>query len=109
MVVVLIIGILMAIAIPVFTSAQARAAQRACLASITTMERSWAQYAADQEGAVADPTDYDGVVAVLVPTYVKQAPVCKADGEYSVTSESPYTAINITCSVHGTPSAPVMP
>lgn len=45
---------------------------------------------------------------VLVPAYVKVAPVCKAGGEYSVSTRIPdeVNTLDVECSTHGTPSAP---
>ena len=72
MVVVLIIGILVAIAIPVFNAANANARQKACYANQRTIEGSVQQYLA------ADPTNTwaAGGVGVLVPNYIKTAPLC---------------------------------
>ena len=110
MVVVLILGILMAIAIPVFTSASARAEQRACEASMTTVERAWEQYVADQEGSVTTPADWAGLMDVLIAdaagesTYVKTEPVCKTvgPGAYSAVWDTTTNVLTVSCSEHGT-------
>ena len=69
MVVVLIIGILVAIAIPVFNAAKANAQRKSCFANQRTIEGSAQTYNAEND---ALPTD----VAALVPTFVKVAPIC---------------------------------
>ena len=108
MVVVLILGILMAIAIPVFTSASARAEQRACEASMTTVEREWEQYVADQEGSVTTPTNWEGLMDVLIAdaagesTYVKTEPVCKTEGTYTAVWNATTNVLTVSCSEHGT-------
>jgi prepilin-type N-terminal cleavage/methylation domain-containing protein len=70
MVVVLIIGILVAIAIPVFNAAKSNAQKKSCLANQRTIEGSAQTYAADNDGSM--PAN----VAALVPTYIKTAPTC---------------------------------
>jgi prepilin-type N-terminal cleavage/methylation domain-containing protein len=86
MVVVLIIGILVAIAIPVFNAASASARLSTCKANQRTIEGAVQQYLA------ADPVNAwvaGGVAAKLVPAYIKVDPTCptsklgydtKADG-----------------------------
>lgn len=69
MVVVLIIGILVAIAIPVFNAAKSNAQKKSCLANQRTLEGSAQTYAADHDGTLP-------AVADLVPDYVKVAPNC---------------------------------
>ncbi|MDY0088230.1 MAG: prepilin-type N-terminal cleavage/methylation domain-containing protein [Coriobacteriia bacterium] len=68
MVVVLIIGILVAIAIPVFNAAKANAQKRTCHANQRTIEGAAQTYAAENDGAV--PT----TVGELVPDYIKVLP-----------------------------------
>ncbi len=87
MVVVLIIGILVAIAIPVFNSASESARRRTCQANQRTIEGAVQQYVAAYQGnAVADA---DGIVNganILVAgdanndPYIKDAPTCSTEG-----------------------------
>jgi type IV pilus assembly protein PilA len=88
MVVVLIIGILVAVAIPVFNIARARAQERACHANQRTLDGAAQTYVADDVGNAL--TDLDGAVAVwgapgaLVPDFVAVAPICPTnDGSYT--------------------------
>jgi len=106
MVVVLIIGILVAIAVPVFNSAKASAQKKSCYANERTVEGAFQTYRADQDesGAVATFTDYASVLAELSPKYVKTPPVCQAAGTYSLVSANPTSTITVSCSIgtHGT-------
>ena len=87
MVVVLIIGILVAIAIPVFNVARARAQERACHANMRTLEGAAQTYVADDVGNAL--ADLDGGAALgwneLVPDFVQAAPTCPtAGGDYTL-------------------------
>ncbi len=102
MVVVLIIGILVAIAIPVFNSARATAEQRSCHANERTLEGALEQYKAAVMGAT-NPADYAGLKAILVPNYVKEAPVCPTAGDdtvYSFSTDASGVG-KVSCSTHG--------
>jgi len=80
MVVVLIIGILVAIAIPVFNAARARAEQRTCFANQRTIDGAVQQYLADSTANdIADLTA--GGVGVLVPTFLAEEPLCPTLGD----------------------------
>ena len=70
MVVVLIIGILVAIAIPVFNAAKANAQKKSCFASQRTIEGAAQTYSAENDG------NLPGSVGDLTPTYIKDAPTC---------------------------------
>src|SRR5262249_35710031 len=78
MIVVLIIGILLAIAIPNFVKARDTSRTKACIANLKQIDAAKEQYAMDQKlnngGAVAS-TD-------LAPTYIKSFPSCPAGGTY---------------------------
>jgi type IV pilus assembly protein PilA len=70
MVVLLIIGILVAIAVPVYTKSQANAKLRACQANLRTIDGAIAQYQADNG---TDPADVD---ALVTAGYLKAVPEC---------------------------------
>jgi type IV pilus assembly protein PilA len=72
MVVVLIIGILVAIAIPVFNAASASARAKTCVANLRTLDGAVQQYKADDNAA---PADLAAAQAALAP-YVKTWPEC---------------------------------
>lgn len=83
MVVVLIIGILVAIAIPVFNSASEAARKRTCQANQRTITGAVQQFvSADSTNTVAAT---DGVVGTSNPlvgatSYIKTAPTCSSTG-----------------------------
>ena len=77
MVVVLIIGILVAIAIPVFNAAKANAQRKSCYANQRTLEGAAQTWAANDTNAVVN--DINAVtIADLVPAYIKDVPQCPA-------------------------------
>jgi prepilin-type N-terminal cleavage/methylation domain-containing protein len=91
MVVVLIIGILVAIAIPVFNAASASARLKTCQGNMRTIEGAVEQWlAADPTNARAT-TSGSGWIAVLVgpSNYIKSEPLCptaKASYTYNTVS-----------------------
>lgn len=89
MVVVLIIGILIAIAIPVFNAAQDSAKEKTCKANQRTIAGATQTYMAS-----ASPNTYPGSVAVLVTGgYLKQAPLCPSiAGGYSIDASGGVTS-----------------
>ena len=88
MVVVLIIGILVAIAIPVFNAAKANAQRKSCYANQRTIEGACQTYAASNNGAM--PAD----VAALVPTYIKNAPACPTfNAGYTINTSGTVTSV----------------
>jgi prepilin-type N-terminal cleavage/methylation domain-containing protein len=77
MVVVLIIGILVAIAIPVFNSAKSNAQRKACFANQRTIEGALQTYAASNNGAFPAAVVKSAVAgSALIPTYIKVSPNC---------------------------------
>jgi len=95
MVVVLIIGILVAIAIPVFNSAKANAQKKSCYANQRMIEGAAQTFAAD-DPVSAMPT----AVADLVPTYIKTTPACPAGGA-AYTIDASGTVGACTIATHG--------
>ena len=86
MVVVLIIGILIAIAIPVYNAAQASAQTATCKAN----QRTIAGAAQTMNGATGA---YPGSVAAMVPVYLQKAPVCpNIAGGYSINASGGVTS-----------------
>lgn len=84
MVVVLIIGILVAIAVPVFNSAKDKAFANTCKANQRTIAGAVQMYNATQEGAQNKTAGAFSVAggwgSVLVSSYIKSEPLCKASG-----------------------------
>lgn len=80
MVVVLIIGILVAIAIPVFNAAKANAQKRSCYANQRTIEGSAQTFAAENDGEMTAALGPVSGSNPLLGTYIKTAPTCPAGG-----------------------------
>lgn len=78
MIVVLIIGIIVAIAIPVFNEASRAAGRRTCFANQRTIEGAVVMYLGIEANDVADlvGTVEDHNANDLVPEYIKEPPVC---------------------------------
>lgn len=95
MVVVLIIGVLVAIAIPIFNNASKQAKIRTCDANIRTINGAISQYAAVEGKAVSELTEADINTKVLGDnTYLKEKPVCPFEEEYQIGADnfvSPHT------------------
>jgi len=92
MVVVLIIGILVAIAIPVFNAAKAKAQERTCFANERTIEGAFQTYVAEHDGTVP------AAVGDLVPDFIKVAPTCP-DTAAGYTFDAAGTVAD--CATHG--------
>lgn len=97
MVVVLIIGILVAIAIPVFNAATKTARERTCHSNERTVEGAVEQYLAADPNYTVTGDDWDAIMGKLVPDYIKAEPTCPEGGTYTFDD----TAKTVTCSVHG--------
>jgi prepilin-type N-terminal cleavage/methylation domain-containing protein len=93
MIVVLIIGILLAIAVPNFVRAREASRAKACVANLKQIDSAKEQWAMDTRASsgAAGPT-----MATLVGAtgYIKSNPVCPSGGIYSVNS----IAIQPVCS-----------
>ncbi|MDI6799493.1 MAG: prepilin-type N-terminal cleavage/methylation domain-containing protein [Actinomycetota bacterium] len=90
MVVILIIGILVAIAIPVYNLAVTNAQRRTCQANLRTLNGAATVYRAT-EAAGTFPAD----IAAMVPNYIKAAPACPAGGTYTYTAADGTTVCNV--------------
>jgi prepilin-type N-terminal cleavage/methylation domain-containing protein len=87
MVVVLIIGILVGIAVPVFNAAQASARRTTCFSNQRTIEGAAGQYKATYGRLWTRSARLNGnhsadCVDLLVHTFIQQAPVCPTSREY---------------------------
>ncbi|HEY3332838.1 MAG TPA: prepilin-type N-terminal cleavage/methylation domain-containing protein [Capsulimonadaceae bacterium] len=80
MIVVLIIGILLAIAIPNFVTARNASRSRACVANLKQIDSAKQQFIMDTKAAsTVTPTN-----ANLTPTYIRSFPACPASGTYTI-------------------------
>jgi len=81
MIVVLIIGILLAIAIPNFVTARNSARARACIGNLKQIDSAKQQYIMDNK----QPSNYSCSWANLTTSYMRSQPVCPANGTtYSI-------------------------
>jgi type II secretory pathway pseudopilin PulG len=89
---VLIIGILVAIAVPIFNAAKSNAQKKSCYASMRTIDGASQAYISANGGTIP------ASVAVLSPAYLKTVPTCPHGGSaYSLTASGTVNA----CSVDG--------
>lgn len=90
LIVLAIIGIIAAIAIPRYTASLQKAKESACAANIAVLESAVMRYWADN---LAQGDVYPADVAALVTGgYIKNAPDCPLDGEYEIDGSG-----NVTC------------
>ena len=79
MIVVLIIAILLAIAIPNFLRARETSRAKSCKANLRQIETAKEQYAMDNKLGAGDAT----AMANLWPDYIKNEPKCPSGGAYT--------------------------
>ena len=77
MIVVAIIGLLAAIAIPGFVRARAASQQGACINNLRQVDYGKSNYAIETGNTPS-------ALTVIVPTYVKRTPTCPASGTYAI-------------------------
>ena len=100
MIVVLIIGILLAVAIPSFVQARETSRAKACVANLKQLDSAKQQWAMDQKaGSTASPASSD-----LSPTYVRSYPTCPESGTYTINN----IATLPTCSIGANTANPSM-
>lgn len=93
MIVVAIIGLLAAIAIPSFIQARNTSRQNACIANLKQIDAGKEQYA-----LASNKNDGDAVtMANLVTTYIKKTPACPAGGTYAINN----VGADPTCTITG--------
>lgn len=101
MVVVFIIAILLAIALPNFVRARQSSNSRACVKNLSTIANAKEQYAMDNN--LSAGATMPALASLCGPTnYIKQTPECPASGTYSVNNLS----TDPTCSVGATEPPP---
>ena len=97
MIVVLIIGILLAIAVPNFIRARETSRAKSCCANLKQIDGAKQQWAMDQKKVATDiPVMATDLVGATL--YIRNTPVCPSDGTYTTAAVS----ANPTCSVGGT-------
>jgi prepilin-type N-terminal cleavage/methylation domain-containing protein len=80
MIVVLIIGILLAIAVPNFIKARENSRTRSCIANLRQIEAAKEQWAMEMKKASTDVPAWTD----LTPSYVKSQPTCPSGGTYTI-------------------------
>ncbi len=101
MIVVLIIGILMAIAVPNFIQARQTSRMNSCIANLKQIDSAKEQYAMVAKlstGATVLSTD-------IAPTYIKSYPSCPGGGAYTINT----VGTNPVCSLAAAPDLHVLP
>ena len=93
MIVVAIIGLLAAIALPNFLRARERAQQNACIANLKQISGAITLWAIDEGGSSSTSVG----MGDLVTAYIKTTPSCPAGGTYTLTD----VATEPTCSEDG--------
>ncbi|MCH8274331.1 MAG: prepilin-type N-terminal cleavage/methylation domain-containing protein [Armatimonadetes bacterium] len=93
MIVVLIIGILLAIAVPNFIKARETSRTKSCISSLRQIDAGKEQWAMDAKAA-------NGAAVVwgdLVPDYMKKQPECPTGGTYTIAA----VGTDPTCTIAG--------
>ncbi|MEI7577709.1 MAG: prepilin-type N-terminal cleavage/methylation domain-containing protein [Armatimonadota bacterium] len=101
MIVVLIIGILAAIAVPNFVKARESARRQTCIGNLTQINSAKEQWAMDQRKTSGDACASTDVA----PAYIKSFPVCPAGGTYTVA----VIGTNPSCTKSAAPDLHVLP
>ena len=102
MIVILIIGILVGIAVPVFLAARGSAEERTCQSNMKTIKSASNIYAASNDGA------YPAAMGDLVTEYIEAAPVCPQNnngydaGNNAVDWHGSTAPASPSCADHGT-------
>ena len=78
MIVVAIIGLLAAIAIPSFVNARTKSQTNACINNLRQVSGAKDQYALDHSGTAPS------AISDLVTTYITKTPTCPAAGTYTI-------------------------
>ncbi len=95
MIVVLIIGILLAIAVPNFIKARESSRAKSCVANLKQIDSATEQYLMDNR-----TTTYPALAA-LTPNYLKTTPACPSGGAYTMGTAT----ANPSCSIGNNGSA----
>lgn len=93
MIVIMVISILIAVAVPNFINARSSGRLKACISNLKQIESAKEQYALENSINNGEPVDWSN----LIPTYVREQPVCPAGGDYDLK----VIGITATCSFEG--------
>lgn len=95
MIVVLIIGILLAIAIPNFMKARETSRTNSCIGNLKQIDAAIQQYAMDNKKSGADAVAIGDLYAADGSGYLRSNPVCPSGGAYTLTTVSKQPTCNI--------------
>ncbi|MBL7072118.1 MAG: prepilin-type N-terminal cleavage/methylation domain-containing protein [Candidatus Omnitrophica bacterium] len=96
MIVVAIIGLLAAIAIPNFVKARDTAQKNACIANLKQIQGATQVWAIDANKSGSDTV----LMNDLVPNYIKKTPTCPKGGTYSLTNVDTSPTCSLTADGH---------
>lgn len=103
MIVVAIIGLLAAIAVPNFIKARTTSQKNACIANMKQIDGAKASWALENKKAT---TDTPGVADLYGPTlYIRDEPKCPAGGDYTIGD----CGTKVICSKAAAPDLHVLP
>ncbi|MCL6629477.1 MAG: prepilin-type N-terminal cleavage/methylation domain-containing protein [Armatimonadetes bacterium] len=83
MIVVLIIGILLAVAVPSFLKARETSRAKSCVSNLKQIESAKEQWAMDNRKTGTDTPTADDLWGGTDP-YIKQEPICPSGGTYTI-------------------------
>lgn len=93
MIVVLIIGILLAIAVPNFIKARETSRTKSCIANLRQIDAAKEQWAMDNKAAQGAAVAWGDIV----PDYVRKQPECPSGGTYTIGN----VGTDPTCTISG--------
>ena len=96
MIVILIMAILLAIAIPNFLRARESSRTKACVVNLRQVESAKAQWAMEMKKGGADTPGWADLIGI--GSYIKTQPICPSGGAYTINDVS----TPATCSTGGT-------
>ena len=83
MIVVLIIGILLAIAVPNFIKARETSRTKSCIANLKQIDAATEQWAMDNKASQGATVALTALVGTGTTTYIKNTPTCASGGTYT--------------------------
>lgn len=105
MIVIAIIGVIVAIAMPAFMRARETSRARACQATLSKIDGAIKMYAAEQKLDKDDPVAVTDLVLDQGTGYLRFTPRCPSDGTYTLTTVGELP----TCSIGANEGAPFAP
>ncbi|MFI5337115.1 MAG: M48 family metalloprotease [Opitutales bacterium] len=103
MVMVVMIGLLAAMAIPAFQKVRQASQEKACFNQERMLDAALDQYVLEHG---TGPASWESVVGP--DKYVKTMPSCLAGGTYSAEFDKESSTYHVKCSIHGTPDHPLL-